>query len=295
VSERQRGLACGIAAYSLWGVFPLYWRLLAAASALEVLAHRIVWSLGLLALLLTLRRRLDWLRALGAAPRRLALLGGAGVLLAINWGTYIHGVNTGRVVETSLGYFINPLVTVLLGVLVLRERLRPAQWSALGVGAIAVAVLALDYGRPPLIAGVLAGSFALYGLAKKKAGVGPVDSLAVETALVALPAGAYLGWLSATSRSTFLGAGPLHTALLSASGVVTAVPLLAFGAAAIRVPLATLGLMQYIAPALQFTIGVLVYGEPMPAPRLAGFALVWLALAILSLDGLRARWRAPGG
>lgn len=272
----------------MWGLFPLYWRLLAAASALEILAHRIVWSLCFVAGLLVARRRLGALRALLATPRRFGLLAGAGAILALNWGTYIHGVNTGRVVETSLGYFINPLVTVLLGVVVLRERLRGLQWAAVGIGAAAVAVLAIDYGRLPTIALVLAVSFAVYGLAKKRADVGPVDSLAIETAVMALPAGGYLAWLGAQGRASFLSVGPLHTGLLVLSGVVTAVPLLAFGAGAIRVALSTMGLLQYVSPALQLAIGVLVFREPMPASRMVGFGLVWIALVILSLDGLRA-------
>jgi chloramphenicol-sensitive protein RarD len=292
VSERQKGLAYGVAAYLMWGLFPLYWRLVDAASALEILAHRIVWSLAFVALLLAVRRRLGVLRAVLANRRRLGLLGGAGMLLALNWGTYIYGVNSGRVVETSLGYFINPLVTVLLGVTVLRERLRLAQWCAIGIGTLAVAVLAIDYGRLPFIALVLAISFAFYGLAKKQADVGPIDSLAIETGLLALPAAGTLTWFGTRGQATFASEGPLHATLLGLGGAVTAIPLLAFGAAAIRAPLSTLGLLQYLAPALQFSIGVLVFREPMPPERILGFALVWLALGLLSVDGLRARWRA---
>ena len=288
-SHPQRGYLYGATAYFLWGFFPLYWHLLAAATALEILAHRIVWSLGFVALLLALGRRLGALREVLASGRRLALLAFAGTVLATNWGVYIYAVNAGHVVEASLGYFINPLVTVTLGVLALRERLSRVQWAAIAVGAAAVAALALDYGRVPAIALVLAISFALYGLAKKKAGVGAVESLLVETAVLAIPAGAYLAWIGAAGQSTFARAGALHTVLLVGSGVATAVPLLAFGAAANRIPLSALGLLQYLSPALQFLVGVLVFREPMPASRIAGFVLVWIALAVLAVEGFRMR------
>jgi chloramphenicol-sensitive protein RarD len=286
VSEERRGVAFGVAAYLLWGMFPLYWPLLQPATPPEILAHRIVWSLLVVVGLLAVRRNWGWLRGLGR--RRLGLLTLAAVVISVNWATYIHGVNSDHVVETSLGYFINPLVTVLLGVVVLRETLRPVQWGAIGLAALAVVVLTVDYGRPPWIALVLAVSFAAYGLLKKKAGVGALEALTVETAVLVLPALAFIGVLSARGAAAFGASGTGHAALIAGSGVVTAVPLLCFGAAANRVPLSTLGLLQYLAPVLQFLIGVLVFREQMPASRWVGFVLVWTALVVLSADGLRS-------
>lgn len=287
----RRGVLYGAAAYLLWGLFPLYWPLLEPAGAVEILAHRVLWSLLTVAVLLVVARDLRWLREVGG--RRLALLAAAAVVIAVNWGTYIYGVLSGNVVETSLGYFINPLVTVLFGVVLLGERLRPLQWVAVGTAAVAVVVLTVDYGRPPWIALVLAVSFGTYGLLKKTAGVDAVRSLTVETAVLAPLAAGWLVWLEvAGGGGTFARAGALQAGLLVATGLVTAVPLLAFGAAAIRVPLVTIGLLQYLAPVMQFLLGVLWFREAMPASRLAGFALVWLALAILTADTLRARRRA---
>ncbi len=215
---------------------------------------------------------------------RLAL---AAVTVAVNWGAYIYGVTSGQVVETSLGYFVNPVVTVVLGVVVLGERLRPAQWAALGLALVAVVVLTVENGRPPWIALALAFSFGIYGLLKKTAQVGTVEGLGVETLVLLAPASAYLAWLSATGAGTFGAEGPAHAGLLAVSGVVTAVPLLLFGAAASRVPLTTLGLLQYLAPTMQFLLGVTLFGEPMPAVRLAGFCLVWLALVVFTAESLR--------
>lgn len=278
-------MASGVVAYGLWGLLPLYWPLLEPAGALEILAHRIVWSLLLVGALLALARRTAFLR--GLSRRELRLLALASVLVAVNWATYIYGVNSGRVVETSLGYFVNPLVTVALGVALLGERLRPAQVRAMGIGMLAVVVLTADYGRPPWIALTLAGSWALYGLVKKRADVDAIESLSVETAVLAAPALAYLLWLGARGGGTFTSEGPGHVALLVGAGVATAVPLLFFGAAAVRIPLVTLGLLQYLAPTLQFLIGVAVYREPLPPVRLAGFALVWVALALFAADAVR--------
>ena len=217
----------------------------------------------------------------------------AGVLIAGNWCLYIYGVNSDQVVETSLGYFINPLVTVALGVLVLGERLRRVQWAAVALGATAVVVLTTDYGRPPWIAIGLASSFAVYGLLKKQVGahVGAVPSLAVETAAVFLPALAWLVALEITGRGQLGHSGLGHGLLLASAGVATAIPLLFFAAAASRVPLTVLGLLQYLAPVLQFLTGVLIYHEAMPASRWAGFALVWAALAVLTFDSLHNRAR----
>jgi chloramphenicol-sensitive protein RarD len=286
VTDVRKGLAAGVAAYLLWGLFPLYWPLLEPAAPLEILAHRIAWSLVFLAAVLAVGAGFRWVRALDRRQMRLLAL--AAVLVTANWGTFIYGVNSGHVVETSLGYFINPLVTVALAVGVLHERLRPQQRVAVLIGAIAVAVLTLDYGRPPWIALVLAFSFGFYGLVKKRANVDGTQSLAFETSLLVLPALAYLAWLEGTGRGTLATEGAGHAALLAVGGVATAVPLMLFGAAAIRVPLSTIGLLQYLAPVMHFAIGVLVYSEPMPASRLAGFLLVWLALAVFSVDAVRA-------
>ncbi|MDX3094268.1 EamA family transporter RarD [Streptomyces sp. ME01-24h] len=291
MNEQRAGLLYGFAAYGLWGLFPLYWPLLEPSGAGEILAHRMVWSLIVVSLVLLVMRRWAWVPELLRQPRRLGLLAVAAAVISVNWGLYIWGVNSGHVVETSLGYFINPLVTIGLGVLVLHERLRPAQWAAVGVGAVAVLVLALGYGRLPWIALTLACSFATYGFIKKKVGMGGLESLAAETALQFLPALGYLVFLGARGDTTFASHGAGHAALLAACGVVTAVPLICFGAAAIRIPLSMLGLLQYLAPVFQFGLGLLWFHEEMPAERWAGFALVWLALALLTWDALRAARR----
>ncbi|RKN48397.1 EamA family transporter RarD [Micromonospora endolithica] len=282
------GYLYGIGAYLLWGFFPLYLKLLRPAGAVEILAHRIVWSVVFVALVLGALRNVGFLRALARRPRTLAGIGVAAVLIAFNWGTYIYGVTSDRVVETALGYFINPLVVVLLGVFVLRERLRPAQWAALGVGGLAVAVLTADYGRPPWLALVLAFSFAGYGLVKKTLGLPAAEGLFVESAVLALPALGYLGWLTADGAATFGQVSAAHTALLVSAGAATAIPLLLFAGAANRLPLTNLGMIQYLAPILQLGCGVLIFHEPMPPARLAGFALVWLALAIFTADAIRS-------
>jgi chloramphenicol-sensitive protein RarD len=286
-STERTGTIYGACAYAMWGLFPLFWPLLEPAGAIEILAHRIVWSLVVVVGLLAVTRNLRFLRTMPGRTRVLTLLFAAAVLIAVNWGVYIYGVNSGHVVETSLGYFINPIVTVLLGVLLLGERLRGMQWIGLGIVAVAVALLTLQYGRPPWLAFFLAVSFATYGLLKKKARTGAVESLAVETAVLAPLAAIYLGVLTARGDSTFGAEGVGHAALLVSCGVVTAVPLLFFGAAATRVPLTTLGLLQYLAPTLQFFTGVVIYDEEMPLRRLACFGLVWCGLAVFTFDAIR--------
>jgi chloramphenicol-sensitive protein RarD len=286
VSSRRYGTVCAAAAYLLWGLFPLYWPLLKPAGAFEILAHRIVWSLVVVGALLAARRRLSGLRTVLADRRRLGLLLAAAVVISVNWATYIWGVNHHQVVETSLGYFINPLVTLLLGVVVLGERLRPVQWWATGGATIAVAVLTWQAHRPPWLALVLAASFGSYALLKKKADVGAVESLTVETGALLLPALLFLAVLEGTGHGTFTRHGVHHAVLLGLAGVVTAVPLVLFGAAATRVPLSTLGLLQYLAPTVQFLLGVLRFGEPLPAGRLVGFVMVWTALAVFTYDAI---------
>jgi len=284
VPEQRRGLLLGIAAYGLWGGFPLYWPLLEPGGAIELLAHRILWSMVTMGLLVVIFRRTPQLRAILADRRTFLLLASAALIITVNWATYIYGVNNERVVETSLGYFINPLVTVLMGVFILGERLRPLQWAALGVASIAVVVLTVDYGRLPYIALVLAFSFGTYGLLKKTANVGAVESLAVETTVVAPLAAAYLGWLIATGASSFATEGAGHALLLASTGIITAIPLICFSAAATRVPMTTLGLLQYLAPVLQFALGVFVLDEAMPASRWIGFVLVWVALVVFTVE-----------
>jgi chloramphenicol-sensitive protein RarD len=286
VSESRRGLLLGVAAYTLWGAFPLYWVLLEPAGALEILAHRILWSLVTMGVIVVLLRRTTQLRALFRDRRVFALLAVGAAVITVNWATYIWGVNNGRVVEASLGYFINPLVTVLMGVFILGERLRPLQWGAMAVAGTAVAVLALDYGRLPWVALVLAFSFGTYGLTKKTANVGAIESLTLETILLAPIAAAYIAWLVATGQSNFGSHGTGHALLFTTTGIVTAIPLICFGGAAIRVSMVTLGLLQYLAPILQFALGVVWFHEDMPPGRWVGFILVWIALAIFTVEAI---------
>ena len=289
VPVSRRGLLPGVVAYLIWGLFPLYWPLLKPASATEILAHRIVWSLLLVVALLQLRNGFGWVRPLLRTPRACLALAVAALAIAVNWVTYIWGVNHGHVVETSLGYFTNPLVTVLLGVIVLRERLRRLQWVAVGIGGLAVLELTLAYGRLPWIAMVLAFSFALYGLLKKTAAVGPLESLGAETAFLALPAIGWLIWLQMSGAAVFGHAGAGTSVLLVTTGVVTTVPLVLFGMAARSVPLSTIGLLQYLAPVLQLIVGVTVRHEILSGAQVVGFAMVWVALAVASYDGWRSR------
>jgi len=282
----RRGVLFGAGAYVIWGLFPLYWPLLKPAGAVEILAHRIIWSLVAVVVILSVRRDWAWIRAL--TPGRTALLAVAAAVITVNWGTYIYAVNSGHTIEAALGYFINPLVSVLLGVIVLRERLRPWQWVAVGTGAVAVVILAVDYGRPPWIALTLACSFGTYGLLKKFAAMPSAESLTVETTILFVPALAYALF---QDHPTFTGHGAPHLALLVGAGVVTAIPLMMFNSAATRVPLTVVGMLQYLAPVLQFLIGLLVQHEAMPASRWIGFLLVWGALAILSVDALTASRR----
>ncbi|HEX6945614.1 MAG TPA: EamA family transporter RarD [Casimicrobiaceae bacterium] len=288
LQQVRAGVLYGIAAYGLWGVFPLYFPLLEPAGPVEILAHRIGWSLLVLVALLAARRRLAGLAEVARDRRTLRLLSAAAVLIAVNWGVYIYAVTSDRVIEAALGYFITPLVSVAFGMAIFGERLRRAQWAAVGLGAAAVAVLTAYYGGFPWVALVLAASFGTYGLLKKLAGVGAAEGLAVETLVLVVPALSYVAFLWAAGDATFGSEGTGHAALLVLAGPVTAIPLLLFAASVTRVPLTTIGLLQYLAPVLQFLIGWLIASEAMPASRWAGFTLVWLALAIFTWDGLRA-------
>ncbi|MDN7119781.1 EamA family transporter RarD [Nocardioides sp. ChNu-153] len=285
------GLAMGVGAYTLWGVFPLYFPLLEPAGPAEILAQRVLWSTVVMGLLVVLLRRTTQLRALLRSRRLVGLLLVAALTISVNWGMFIFGVSTGRVLEVSLGYFVNPLVTVMMGVLLLGERLRRAQWAAVGVATLAVVVLTVDYGRLPWVALLLAFSFGTYGLVKKTADVGAVESLAVETTLLAPLAAAYVAWLAATGGLVFGTQGAGHAVVFAASGIITAVPLILFGGAATRVPMVALGLLQYLAPTFQFVLALTYFGEHMPATRWIGFVLVWVALALFTAEMVTHRRR----
>lgn len=278
------GIAFGVGAFLLWGTFPAFFGLLGFADPLEVLAHRVVWTLVLMLIVLAMLGRFGSLR--GISARTWLLVTAASAAIAVNWGTYIYAVSSGRVVEAALGYFINPLVTVLLGVVLFRERLRRAQIVALATATAAVVVITVDFGKPPVVALVLAGSFAAYGLIKKVVPLDPRTSLTAEGIVAAPFAVGYLVFLGVTGAGAFLsGSGP-HSLLLMAAGPVTALPLLLFGVAAQRVKLSTMGMLQYLTPALQMMWGVAVMHEEMPASRWIGFVLIWAALAIFTTDVL---------
>ena len=293
MGTRENGFLAGLGAYVTWGFFPLYWPLLAPSEPVEVLAHRVLWSLVSVAALLVAVRKWAALRAVLRDGRTMGFVGVGAVVIGVNWILFIWGVNNGHVVEVSLGYFINPLVTILIGVLLLGERLRRVQWAALVVAFAAVVQLTIDYGDLPWLALALAGTFATYGLMKKKADVGAVEGLAMETALLVPLAGGYLVFLAAAGTSTFGAHGWGHAVLLATTGLVTVIPLLLFGAAATRVPMATLGLLQYVTPTLQFLIGLLVFREEMTTARWIGFAMVWAALLLITTESLVHRRRAP--
>ncbi|WP_407079905.1 EamA family transporter RarD [Arthrobacter zhaoxinii] len=284
--ENLPGILFGVGAYGLWGLLPLYFMVLKPAGAVEIVANRVVWSLVFCAILLTVMRAWKPMLAAGRNPRTVGTLAGAALLIAVNWLTYSWAVLNEHAVEAALGYFINPLVSVLLGVLVLKEKLRPLQWAAMAVGFIAVLVLALAYGTVPWVALALAFSFGFYGLVKKGIGsrVDAVSSLTIETAVLTPIAAGVMIWLSMTGAATLTSNGAGHFWLLVASGVITAVPLIFFGAAARRLPLSTVGLLQYLAPTLQFILALTVFKEAMPPERWAGFGLVWLALVMLTID-----------
>jgi chloramphenicol-sensitive protein RarD len=292
VPEERKGFTYGFVAYLIWGLFPLYWKLLDHSGAVELLAHRVLWSLVTIVLLVAGLRKFGQVKALLREPRRRWPLMAAALLISVNWGTYIWGVNNGRVVETSLGYFITPLFTVLLGVIVLKERLRSLQWVALAIAFIAVVGLTIENGRPPWVAIILTFSFGLYGLAKKQAGAGAIEGMAVESGTVAPLALAAIVVLGARGDATVTHHGTGYLVLVLLTGPITAVPLLLFGAAATRVSMTTLGLLNYIAPIMQFICGVLIFREAMSPMRWAGFSLVWLALVIFTYDGMTRRRRS---
>ena len=288
------GLVYATLAFVAWGLYPLYFRVIASVPALEVVLQRSVWSLVFVLALLAVLRRWRWLRELAAQPRRLALFAVSALLLSINWLVYVWAVQAGHIVEASLGYFINPLVNVLLGVLVLRERLRRAQWVAVVLAAAGVLWLTLQTGRLPWIALALAGSFGLYGLMRKTATLGAIEGLALETLLLAPVVVPALLWWTFARQGVLAQGDAALVGWVLLSGPLTAVPLLLFAAGARRLKLATLGLVQYLAPTIQLLLGVWVYHEPFDVRRLVGFALIWAGLALVSADALGLwRWRQP--
>ncbi|HEY6072309.1 MAG TPA: EamA family transporter RarD [Anaerolineales bacterium] len=287
----KKGILYGIAAYAMWGFFPIYWKLLHHVPALQLLGHRVFWSFVLLALLLLAVRL--WRDFRAALTRKVvAVYAVAAVLLAVNWLTYVWAVNAGFIVETSLGYFINPLLSVLLGVVILRERLRLMQWIPLALAAAGVIYLTVAYGKLPWIALTLAFSFGFYGLLKKLAPLSSLFGLTLETGILLLPACIYLVFEQVRGTGAFLHTGTVSDLLMVGAGIATTIPLLLFASAAHQIPLTTVGLLQYIAPTIQFMLGVFVYREPFDHNHLIGFGMVWLALAIFWLENFLAH-RVP--
>lgn len=285
------GLIAAALAYGLWGIFPVYIKQIAHVDAVQVVAHRSLWSLLFVFGLLAAWKRLGWLKAALADRHTLRVFAASAALLGVNWGVYVWAVSAGRIVDASLGYFINPLVNVLLGVLVLRERLRPLQWLAVAVAACGVLWLTWQGGKPPWIALALAASFGLYGLMRKTAPLGALEGLALENLLLAPLAVPALLWWSFAHDGVLVAGSASMVVLLLLSGPLTALPLLWFTGAARRLKLATLGLVQYVSPTLQLLLAVWVFHEPFDSARLAGFVLIWSALALVSADALG--WR-PG-
>ncbi len=282
----KKGVWFALAAYIIWGLFPVYWKWLHQVPAVQLLGHRIVWSFVILALALGVTRRWRAFRVAAPRPRVLLVYSVAAVLISINWLTYLFAVNSGFVVEASLGYFINPLISVLLGVVVLRERLRPLQWVPIGLAAVGVIYVSLAYRSIPWYAVMLALSFGLYGLVKKTAPLGSLYGMTLETALMFLPALAFLLYADASHQGAFLHTNLTTTVLLVGGGLVTTVPLLLFGSAVQRIPLALVGVLQYINPTLQFLLGTLVYHEPFSISQFIGFSIVWIALILYGVEGL---------
>ena len=289
----NKGLLYAASAYILWGIFPIFFKALHQVPATQIVAHRIVWSFLFLIVVIAARQELFAFK--GVINRRTLLIYlGAGLLLAVNWLVYVWSVNSGYVVEASLGYFINPLVSVVMGVVILRERLRPVQWLPVGLAALGVAYLTISYGTLPWIALVLALTFGMYGLVKKVAPLGSLYGLTMETGMVFLPALVFLLVEDRLGVGAYARAGLWTTILLSLTGVVTAIPLLMFASGARRVPLSTMGLLQYITPTLQFILGVFVFGESFNQARLVGFSMIWLALIVFSVESF-IYWRKVSG
>jgi chloramphenicol-sensitive protein RarD len=281
----NKGIWYGVGAYLLWGLFPIYWKWLRPVPAIQLIGHRIIWSFVLLALILFVSRQWKAFRAAAFSRRVVLIYLASAVLLSVNWLTYVWAVNAGFVVETSLGYFINPLLSVLLGVFFLREKLRPWQWAPIGLAAVGVIYVAVSYGQFPWIALTLAISFGTYGLIKKTAPLGSLYGLTLETGLLFIPAVIFLVYMETQGQGAFLHSGLTKDLLMVGAGVVTTIPLLLFASAAQRIPLSTLGILQYMTPTMQFLLGVLVYHELFNRSHLIGFCIVWLALVLFWGEG----------
>jgi chloramphenicol-sensitive protein RarD len=288
----QLGIFYAATAYILWGIFPIYFKALQNVSPLEILWHRIVWAFAFLLIVLTARRQWSWMGKVARQPKVLAGFAASAVLLSVNWYLYIWSVNSGHVVDASLGYFMNPLVTVFLGFLLLHEHLRPMQWAAIALAASGVGWLTWQAGHPPWIGLGLAFSFGIYGLLRKTAALGALEGLSLETVLLFPIAFGYLAWLAFHDKNAFLHASVGTKGLLMAAGPITAVPLLLFAAGARRIPMSMLGVLQYLAPSLQLLIGVCIYHEPFTGQRALGYVVIWSALLIYTLEG---SWQAYRG
>ena len=287
------GVVYALLAYVIWGLFPLYFKALESVPALQILAHRMAWSLLVVALLLAGLRRWAWLRTLRDKPGIVARFAASAVLLSTNWGLYIWAVNSSHVVDASLGYYINPLVNVVLAAVLLHERLRGPQWAAVAIAAVGVVAMTVELGHLPWISLGLALTFGGYGLLRKTAPLGSLEGLALETALLFPVALIYLYWLDTQGQNAFLTADATTRWLLVAAGPVTTVPLLLFAAGARRIPFSLLGVLQYVTPSLQLALGVMLYHEPFGSAKMAGFGLVWLGLIVFLADGLRASLGQP--
>jgi len=285
ITLKKNGTLSAFLAYALWGVLPLYWKGLQQLSATEILAHRIVWSLVLIAGVLAITRRWGWLKDVVQNPRGYLRFVATALILGVNYGVYLWANNSGHLVEASLGYFINPLVNVVLGMVFLRERLRPGQAVAVIIATLGVAYLTFSYGRLPWIALTLAGTFGVYGLLRKTAKLGSIEGLTLEMALLFVPAMVLLAVLGSQGTGAFGRSGAGATLLMMGTGAATAIPMILFTHGARRVTMTTLGILQYIAPTLQFLIGVFVFGEGFDQSRLIGFMMIWIALAIYWVEG----------
>lgn len=286
-SGYNSGLIAGVGAYVMWGLVPLYWPLLKPASAMEILSHRVVWSLVFLLIIVYFKKLFSDIKVALFDKRKMILLFFASIFITINWGVFIWAVNNGHVIETSLGYFINPLVSVALGVIVLKEKLRALQKVAVGLTFVAVTFLTLTLGHPPYIALSLAFSFGFYGLVKKMANVKAIPSLTLESLMITPFFAVFLYYLSSQNELTFIELGPIHSFWLVTAGIVSVIPLMLFSTAVLRIPLVVLGLLQALGPIIQFLLGYFVFDEPMITARWVGFLIVWLAVSVFSYDAVR--------
>ena len=283
MNHHKTGLLFGVSAYVLWGAFPLYWPLLEPASALEIVSHRAVWTLVFCFVVLAITKSLKNTLVTMKRPKVAATLFLTSILISINWLVYIWATNNGHVVEASLGYYINPLIIIAFGIVLLKEKMRPLQWTAVGIASLGVLVLTIDYGRLPWVALALAISWGSYGVVKKQLGLGALEGLAIETLIASLPYLLYLIYIGNKGTGQF-GHGVGLTILLISAGAVTAIPLLLFNGSTTRLPLTVIGLLQYITPTIQFSIGVWIRHEDMPTARWIGFIIIWVALTTLAID-----------